>query len=190
MADMIPPAILPVATRAYCRRKKQLWSVKPDGRTDRVLAVETLPPDALNTEEILEIIKAGKTEEYFAQIFGNIPEADEDEDDPFADDDDVSPVGGTASSHATRPRPDIFIAFDCECVAPLTRTMPGFETDPHWDWRTQNLIFGVARIGGFEPRGVMRVFSEIVFYPDELPSYGLDILHHYFESRTLLPMRA
>jgi hypothetical protein len=184
MADIIPPAILPVATRAYCRRKKLPWSAKVgDAAGGIVMPVMELLDDA--SKKALEIMNAGNLANYFGEGTVALLEDDEDEDDdPYGEEDEELPAPGPGGVPKATPRPELFMAFDCECVAPLTQTMPGFENDPRWDWRTQNLTFGVARIGYFGPDGKLCVSSEIIFYRDDLPKYGVDILRQYFVSRT------
>src|SRR5262249_23934633 len=78
-------------------------------------------------------------------------------------------------------RPTIFIAFDIEAATDLTRSMPGFDSG-RWDWRTQSLLFGIARIGQTSD---MHVTDEIVFYPDDLPAHGLQIIKSYIEEHTV-----
>lgn len=81
----------------------------------------------------------------------------------------------------TALRPAIFIAFDTEAATDRTRQMPGFDTQ-RWDWRTQNLLFGAARIG---TTAGMTAFAEILFYPDDLPEYALAILRDYVAAHTI-----
>lgn len=79
------------------------------------------------------------------------------------------------------PRPEVFIAFDTEAATSRTRSMPGFD-NARWDWRTLNLLFGVARIGTTEN---MAITDEIIFYPDDLPAHGRQILERYVQQNTL-----
>jgi hypothetical protein len=79
-------------------------------------------------------------------------------------------------------RPDIFVTIDTETATDRTRAMPGFD-GARWGWRTQNLLFGVARIGA---TATMTVSDEIIFYPDDLPKYGVEQLRGYLEARTVV----
>lgn len=78
-------------------------------------------------------------------------------------------------------RPDIFIAFDTESATNRTKLMPGFE-HARWSWQTQNLLFGVARIG---VTANWSVTDEIIFYPDDLPEHGKTVLRRYIEENTI-----
>ena len=83
--------------------------------------------------------------------------------------------------HKPASRPDIFVAFDTEAATDTTRSILGFDA-PKWGWQTQSLLFGVARIGAVAG---MRVTDEIIFYPDDLPAHGVELLRRYFEERTI-----
>src|SRR5436853_608926 len=77
-------------------------------------------------------------------------------------------------------RPEAFIAFDTEAATSRTRSMPGFD-NARWHWRTLNLLFGGARIG---TKANMAVTDEIIFYPDDLPEHGRQILERYVQQNT------
>lgn len=81
----------------------------------------------------------------------------------------------------TARRPSRFIAFDTETATGRTNSMPGFN-GARWGGETQALLFGVARIGWTRR---MKVVEEILFYPDDLPAYGIDQIREYVETNTV-----
>lgn len=89
--------------------------------------------------------------------------------------------GKGGKQRTVAPRPVLFIAFDTEAAADKTRTVPGFD-HPRWGWQTQNLLFGAARIG--KTAGMVAT-DEILFYPDDLPEYGLAALRTYVAANTI-----
>src|SRR5215471_6070200 len=82
---------------------------------------------------------------------------------------------------AVSQRPEVFIAFDTEAATSRTPSMPGFDND-RWDWRTQNLLFGGARLG---TTADMAVTDEIIFYLDDLPEYGRAVLERYVAENSI-----
>jgi hypothetical protein len=78
-------------------------------------------------------------------------------------------------------RPSRFIAFDTEAATDRTRLMPGFD-GARWGWQTQALLFAAARTGWCKG---MRVTDEIIFYPDDLPDYGVALIREYIDNNTV-----
>lgn len=77
-------------------------------------------------------------------------------------------------------RPIRFIVLGTDCVGPATQTMPGF-TGERWAPEGQGLLFGWAAIGRTYD---WRIRREIIFYPDDLPKSGVNLLRRFIEERT------
>lgn len=79
-------------------------------------------------------------------------------------------------------RPEMLLILDCETATDLTRTMPGFE-GPEWSPYAQSLLFGTARLYVLEQKG-WRWTDEWLFYPDDLPEFGLAALRGWVDDHT------
>lgn len=103
----------------------------------------------------------------------------------------VEPLPAKHKRAETRPRPKIprpwvrpkaLLVLDTETATDRTRTMPGF-AGPEWSAYPQSLLFGTARLY-VRDRKEWRWTDEWLFYPDELPEYGLSALREWVDGHT------
>lgn len=79
-------------------------------------------------------------------------------------------------------RPEMLLVLDTETATDLTRTMPGFK-GPEWSAYAQSLLFGTARLYVLE-RKRWRWTDEWLFYPNDLPEFGLVALRGWVDDHT------
>jgi hypothetical protein len=105
-----------------------------------------------------------------------------------------SGAGATGSKPARggkpNPRPSHCIFLETECVTTATASMSGFDAK-EWAPEGQAPLFGCAVIARTLD---WRIEREVIFYPDDLPEFGLAVLRKYVEHhsyrRGALPRRA